>query len=144
MTFQLPDPSTPFGERVARRLQEEHLIWLTTVDAKGMPQPAPVWFLWDAATSTMLVYSQTRAKRLGHLQQNPRIALNFDGNGMGGDIIVITGEAWVSTTDLPADQHHAYVEKYRELITRLFESPERFAALYSVALRISPRSIRGH
>lgn len=144
MTFQLPDPPTPFSERVILRLQEEHLIWMTTVDAKGMPQPTPVWFLWDTATSTMLVYSQTHAKRLEHLQQNPQVALNFDGNGMGGDIIVITGEAGVSTTDLPADQHHAYVEKYSELIARLFGSPERFAALYSVALRISPQSIRGH
>src|SRR5438132_1268065 len=42
MTFQLPDPSTPFGERVARRLREERLIWLTTVDARGQlaVQPA--------------------------------------------------------------------------------------------------------
>ena len=144
MTFQLPDPSTPFGERVARRLQEEHLIWLTTVDAKGMPQPAPVWFLWDDTTATILIYSQTHAKRLGHLQQNPRIALNFESNGMGDDIIVITGEASVSTTDLPADQNHVYVEKYRELITQLFKSPKRFAELYSIPLRVSPQSIRGH
>ncbi|GER90558.1 hypothetical protein KDW_47200 [Dictyobacter vulcani] len=57
---------------------------------------------------------------------------------------MITGEASVSTTDLPADQNHVYVEKYRELITRLFGSPERFAELYSIALRISPQSIRGH
>src|SRR6266581_1156609 len=49
MSFQLPDPSTPFGERVARRLRDERLIWLTTVDAKGIPQPTPVWFLWDGA-----------------------------------------------------------------------------------------------
>ncbi|GER90559.1 hypothetical protein KDW_47210 [Dictyobacter vulcani] len=41
------------------------MIWMTIVDAKGMPQPAPVWFLWDDATATMLVYSQTHAKRLG-------------------------------------------------------------------------------
>ncbi|GHO83627.1 TIGR03667 family PPOX class F420-dependent oxidoreductase [Dictyobacter formicarum] len=144
MTFQLPDPSTPFGKRVARRLQEEHLIWLTTVDVKDTPQPTPVWFLWDAATSTILIYSQTHAKRLEHLQHNPHVALNFDGNGMGGDIIVITGEARVSSTDLPADQHQVYVEKYRELIAQLFGTPEHFASLYSVALRISPQSIRGH
>jgi PPOX class probable F420-dependent enzyme len=69
MVFQLPDPSTPFGERVARRLRDERLIWLTTVDAKGMPQPTPVWFLWDAATSTILIYSRADANRLAHLQQ---------------------------------------------------------------------------
>src|SRR3989440_6579610 len=112
MPFQLPDPSTPFGERVARRLRDEPLIWLTTVDTKGTPQPTPVWFLWDEATSTFLIYSQAQAKRFTHIQQNPRVALNLDGDGKGGDIIVITGQAQVSPNDPPAYQVPAYVEKY--------------------------------
>ena len=144
MTFQLPDPSTPFGERVARRLRDERLIWLTTVDAKGMPQPAPVWFLWDEATSTFLIYSLSDAKRLAHLQQNPRVALNLDGNGSGGDIIVITGQAHVSSADPSADQLPTYVEKYRDFIARGFTTPKNFASIYSVALRIRPVAIRGH
>ena len=144
MTFQLPDPSTPFGERVLRRLRDERLIWLTTVDATGMPQPTPVWFLWDEATSTVLIYSRADAKRLAHLQQNPRVTLNFDGNGRGGDIIVITGRAQVSSDDPPADRLPTYVEKYHDFIARSFTTPEKFASIYSVALRIRPRAIRGH
>ena len=144
MTFQLPDPSTPFGERVARRLRDERLIWLTTVDAKGMPQPAPVWFLWDEATSTFLIYSLSDAKRLAHLQQNPRVSLNLDGNGSGGDIIIITGQAHVSSADPSADQLPTYVEKYRDFIARGFTTPKNFASIYSVALRIRPVAIRGH
>jgi PPOX class probable F420-dependent enzyme len=144
MTFQLPDPSTPFGERVLRRLRDERLIWLTTVDAKGMPQPTPVWFLWDEATSTILIYSRADAKRLAHLQQNSRVALNFDGNGRGGDIIVITGQAQVSSDDPPADRLPIYVEKYHDFIARGFATPEKFASIYSVALRIRPSAIRGH
>ena len=144
MAFQLPDPSTPFGERIARRLRNERLMWLTTVDANGMPQPTPVWFLWDEATSTILIYSRSDAKRLEHLQQNPRVALNFDGNGSGGDIIVFTGVAEVSTADPPADQLPAYVEKYRNFIARRYDTPENFASIYSVALRMKPRRIRGH
>ena len=144
MTFQLPDLATPFGERVARRLREERLIWLTTVDAKGMPQPTPVWFLWDEATSTFLVYSLANAKRLAHLQQNSAVALNFDGNGSGGNIIVFTGHATVSSDDPPADRLPAYVEKYRDFIARGFSTAEHFASIYSVALRIRPIAIRGH
>ena len=144
MAFQLPDPATPFGERVARRLRDERLIWLTTVDAKGMPQPTPVWFLWDEGVSTFLVYSRADARRLAHLQQNPRVALNFDGNGSGGDIIVITGEAQVSSDDPAADQLLAYVEKYRDFIARRYVTPEKFAAAYPVALRIRPVAVRGH
>jgi PPOX class probable F420-dependent enzyme len=144
MVFQLPDPTTPFGERVARRLHDEPLIWLTTVDGKGMPQPTPVWFLWDAATATFLVYSQTDAKRLAHIQQNPKVALNFDGDGSGGDIIVFTGTAQISSADPSADQLPTYVEKYGALIARLFTIPENFASMYSVALRIHPSAVRGH
>jgi PPOX class probable F420-dependent enzyme len=144
MTFQLPDPSTAFGERVARRLRDERLIWLTTVDAKGMPQPTPVWFLWDETTSTILIYSRADAKRLAHLQHNPRVALNFDGNGTGGDIIVITGEARVSRDDPSADHLPIYVEKYRDFIARGFTTPENFALIYSVPLRTRPIALRGH
>ena len=60
MDSVMPDPSTPFGERIARRLREEHLIWLTTVDAFGTPQPNPVWFLWDG--DTVLIYNCNDAK----------------------------------------------------------------------------------
>src|SRR2546427_7281117 len=144
MPFQLPDPSTPFGERVARRLHDERLIWLTTVDAKGTPQPTPVWFLWDEATATFLVYSRADAKRLEHIQHNPRVAFNFDGNGRGGDIIVITGRVQISSDVPSADQQPAYREKYRDFIARLYETPERFASIYSVVLRVHPTSIRGH
>lgn len=144
MAFQLPDPSTPFGGRVARRLRDERLIWLTSVDAKGTPQPAPVWFLWDEATATMLVYSRSDAKRLAHMRQNSRVALNFDGNGSGGDIIVITGTVQVGSNDPPANQLPAYVEKYRDFIARGFHTPENFASIYSVPLRIHPIALRGH
>ena len=144
MTFQLPDPTTPFGERVARRLREERLIWYTTVDAKGMPQPTPIWFLWDEATATILMYSRADAKRLEHMKQNPKVALNFDGNGFGGDIIVITGEAQLSPVDPPAYQVPAYVEKYSGFIASRYETPENFASIYSVAVRILPMRVRGH
>jgi PPOX class probable F420-dependent enzyme len=145
MAFQLPDPSSPFGEQVTRRLRNEPVIWLTTVDAKGTPQPTPVWFLWDEATSTFLIYSRADAKRLAHMQQNPRVALNFDGNGKGGDIIVITGQVKISSDDPPADQLPTYVEKYRGFIAQLpYSTPEKFASVYSVALRVHPLVIRGH
>jgi len=149
MAFQLPDPSTPFGERVAHRLREDHVIWFTTVDAKGTPQPNPVWFLWEEATSTVLMYSQPVAKRLAHIQQNPRVSLNFEGDEYGDDIIIIIGEARVSPDAPPADEIPALVEKYRAAIARIYgasdemEMAKQFASSYSVAIRIYPEKIRG-
>jgi PPOX class probable F420-dependent enzyme len=144
MTSVLPSPETPFGERVARRLREELIVWLTTTGADGTPQPNPVWYFWDVEHQSMLIYSLSDASRLEHLRRSPRVALNFDGNGQGGDIIVITGDARVSSDDPPADLHPAFSEKYQDFIARSFGTPAAFAAKYSVALRVTPTKVRGH
>ena len=143
MTFQLPDPTTPFGERVANRLRHDSLIWLTTIDSKNIPQPNPVWFFWDATTSTILVYSKAGAKRHAHVQKHPGVSLNFDGNGKGGDIIVFTGEAYLSPNDPPADQHPLFLAKNQDLITRDWTTAENYAKHYPTALRISLNTLRG-
>lgn len=136
------DESTEFGQRAARRLREEKLAWLTTVSANGTPQPIPVWFLWDGEDS-VLVYSRPDTPKLRSLAQNPSVALNLDGDGNGGDIVVLTGEAAVSD-DPPASDLPAYVEKYTFGFERNNWSSEGFAALYSVPIRITLRRLRGH
>ena len=98
--MSLFDTSSEFGQRAERRLREEWLAWLTTVDVKGMPQPVPVWFLWDGADS-VLIYSKPDTPKLRAIARNPRVSLNLDGNGKGGDIVVLLGEAAVSA-DPPA------------------------------------------
>jgi PPOX class probable F420-dependent enzyme len=140
----LPSVTTPFGERVARRLREDPIIWLTTTGADGTPQPNPVWFFWDDQAQSALIYSLPDAARLSHIHNTPRVALHFDGNGRGGDIIVLTGEARLSPEDLPADQHAAYLSKYQEFIAAGFGTPANFATKYSVPLRITPTMVRGH
>lgn len=115
MTSVLPDVSTDFGARVARRLSAETVAWLTTVDGSGTPQPAPVWFLWDGDSA--LIYSDHRARRLAHLRANPRVALHLDGDGQGGDIVVLTGEI-AEAPDAPSiSDNPDYLAKYGGLIT---------------------------
>ena len=139
----LPDPATDFGARVARRLTDEHVAWLVVVDGAGTPQPAPVWFLWDGESA--LIYSLDTAKRLDHLRARPRVALHFDGNGQGGDIVVLTGEI-TDAPDAPAPADNpAYVAKYGERISSGgWGTPEKFGEQYSVPLRFTPRRVRGH
>jgi PPOX class probable F420-dependent enzyme len=143
MTTVLPDPTSEFGARVARRLGEEPVAWLTLVDGAGRPQPAPVWFVWDGETA--LIYSDHRAKRLQHLRANPRAALHFDGNGRGGDIVVLTGEI-TDDPDAPDPAHNpAYLAKYRDWITNgPWGIAEEFARTYSAPLRFRPSRVRGH
>lgn len=140
MAFQLPDPSTPFGARVAQRLRDETVAWLTTVDAAGTPQPNPIWFLWDGAS--FLIYTRPEAKRLAHIARHPQIALHFDTDGNGDDVIVFTGRARHSD-EPPPDQVPEYLAKYAAKIARLRQSPAEFGAEYATALRVIPERVRG-
>jgi PPOX class probable F420-dependent enzyme len=136
-------PSGAFGERVTRRLREAYVIWLTTVGADGTPQPNPVWFIWDGADA-VLVYNRADARRLEHVAAQPNVALHLDGDGRGGDIVVLAGRA-ERAGDVPGpDENPDYVAKYGDGMTRVSGSAERFAAEYPVPLRIRVRRIRGH
>jgi len=136
-------PDGPFGERVARRLREETVAWLTTVGADGTPQPNPVWFLWDGAGS-VLVYSRPDAQRLAHVAQRPNVSLNLDGDGRGGNIVVLAGTAHRDDSVAPPDGNDEYLAKYRAAMERVSGSVAVFAGDYSVPLRIDIRRIRGH
>ncbi len=138
----LPDPTTPFGERVLRRLTNDVVIWLTTVGKDGTPQPNPVWFLLD--NDSLLIYNRPDANRLTHIGQRPQVALNLDGDGKGGDIIVVTGTARLIDDVPPCNEVPAYLAKYDALMTRVAGSPENFGKAYPVALRIDIAKVRGH
>jgi PPOX class probable F420-dependent enzyme len=131
-----------FGQRVARRLAEERIGWLTTVNSKGMPQPRPIWFLWDG--ETFLIYSRANAYKIRHIEAHPQVSLNLDGDGLGGDIIIFTGEAWLDEDAPPANEISAYVEKYKDGMKRINMTPEQFAEVYPIAIRIKPLKVRGH
>ena len=79
-----PDPSTPFGQRVQRRLRDEQVIWLTTVGADGTPQPNPVWFLVDG--TTVVVYNRPE----------PDASDTFD--GIRGSPCISTGTVGAATS----------------------------------------------
>jgi PPOX class probable F420-dependent enzyme len=136
----LPDPSTPFGERVRRRLRDDKVVWLTTVDASGTPQPNPVWFVWDG--ETFLTYNRPDAHRLVHVQARPNVSLNLGSRG-GGDIVVVVGQAELADGEPPPHEHPLYVDKYRDDMSHVSGSAEAFSEQYPVPLRIRPRRVRG-
>jgi len=135
------DEGTEFGARVARRLREETVVWLTTVTPAGAPLPRPVGFLWDGG-EVVSVYSQPGA-RVRNLAANPRVTLNFDGDGHGGDIVVLSGTAHVDAGASRADANAAYLEKYDAEIERFGMTPTSFAARFSVPIRIRLERVDG-
>lgn len=136
------DLSTEYGLRVERRLRNDRIGWLTTVGVDDTPQPSPIWFLWDGFT--LLIYSRAGTPRLANIARHPRVSLNLDGDGRGGDVVVLTGTCRPDPDAPPVDAHPAYLAKYREGILRLGLTAEGFAAAYPVAIRMTPTQLRGH
>lgn len=136
------DEGTEFGARVARHLRDETVVWLTTVTPAGAPLPSPVWFLWDGGESVTM-YSMPGA-RVRNIEANPRVTLNFGGDGRGGDIVVLSGHAAIDRAAPPADQADACLAKYGKHIERVGMTPEAMARRYNVTVRIRLTRVRGH
>ena len=136
------DQSGELGARAARRLSEEIVVWLTTVTPTGSPLPRPVWFLWDGEDE-ILVYSQQSA-RARNIERNPRVTLNFDGDGEGGDIVVLSAEAAIDWNWPPAHEHDEYLKKYADHIAGIGMTPQTFARSYKVPVRIKLERLDGH
>jgi PPOX class probable F420-dependent enzyme len=134
------DPITRAGGRALARLAEERIIWLTTVRPNGQPQTSPVWFLYD--DGEFLVYSKVGTARTANLAANPRVSLNLDGNGSGGDIVSIEGTASIDPDAPPSTDVPAYQDKYGGFIARNGWTPASFAADYPIAVRIHPMRAR--
>lgn len=129
-----------FGKTMLKRLEQEEVIWLTTVDAKGNPQPRPVWFEWNG--ETVMIFSRMEGAKLRHIQRNPRVALNFNTDPAGGSVGVIIGEARIGV-ELPPGRWEVYQRKYKEGIQELGYTPEQMLGEYPVVIFVEPRSIRG-
>lgn len=136
------DTATEFGARAARRLHEDQMGWLVTVRADGMPQPTPIWFLWE--DDEFMIFSEPDAQKVRNIANNPKVSLHLDGDGRGGDIVVVSGEARVVTEPPSAAQMNAYVAKYAEGIKGLGMTPEQLAQTYSTTIRMTPGKLTGH
>jgi PPOX class probable F420-dependent enzyme len=133
------DRGTRLGASAAAHLDGNVAVWLTTVDPTGTPQPTPVWFLWTG--EEVLMFSRPRTAKLRNIAKNPGIALHFDGNGRGGDVVVLTGQAEV--TEVSELELGAFDQKYAADIRRIGMTPESFHADYSVPIRFRPAKLRG-
>jgi PPOX class probable F420-dependent enzyme len=136
------DTATEFGARVARHLEDDRVVWLTTVGPDQTPQPSPVWFLWDG--DSVLIYSQPGTPKLRNIGADPRVSLNFNCDAYGGDVIILTGSATADGSAPPASAVPAYIEKYTEGMQSISMTPDGFAQAYSVPIRVTLTSLRGH
>jgi len=101
-----------------------------------------VWFLWEEG-GAVLVYTGATTAKIRHLERNLRVALNFNTDPPGYDVVILIGTAEVVRDVPPADAIPAYVEKYAAGMAAIGLTPTSFSDAYDVAVRITPEKIRG-
>ncbi len=121
-------------------IANSEFIWFTTVNADGMPQPTPVWFVRDG--DTFLIYTPADSHKVGNVRGSAKVALGL-ANEDAGDYFVIHGEAMIDTATPPANQNPLYLNKYRESIAGIGMTPDSFIERFSLPIRVTPLHVRG-
>lgn len=138
----MSDPKAKLERKAKSLIRKEYVVWLTTVDANRIPQPRPVWFIWDG--DSFLIFSQPKARKVQHIRNNSSVSLHFNTDETGDqDVIVYIGTATLDAKTPPPNKVPAYLRKYRKGIKGIGMTPETFSEEYSVAIRVKPTSLRG-
>jgi PPOX class probable F420-dependent enzyme len=135
------DFESRLGRRAVRKLKRELIVWLTSVDDQGRPQPRPVWFHWNG--EDLLIFSQPHAGKIRQIAARPQVALHFNSDEAGNEVVVLLGEARLVQQPLAPDRTKAYLRKYRAGIVDLEMTPDSFQAEYSVPILVRPTVLRG-
>ena len=135
------DFSSRFGRHANRRLRQEKVIWLTTVDSQNAPQARPVWFHWDG--QTMLIFSERNKAKVRHIARNPQVGLNLNTDEEGGDVLVLAGDALILDEPPSQSRVRTYLRKYKKGIEDLGMTVAEFRNSYVTPVLVTPRSMRG-
>jgi PPOX class probable F420-dependent enzyme len=125
---------------VLGRIKGAYYAWFTTVREDGMPQPTPVWFIFE--NNEFLIYSMPHAQKVKNILSNPQVSLSFSEDEHGESFVVIMGNAVIDANMPPVSQQSAYLAKYDEGITRIGFTRDGMSAQFSTAIRVRPGRIR--
>lgn len=123
------------NQRIQRRLQNDVVLWLTTVGGDRHPHAVPVWFWWDG--HSFLVYS-VPGQKVRDIQANPNVEMHLNTDRSGDFVVRFDGVAEILADHAPAYRVGKYVAKYRERIKGYGWTPKSFSEQYHVAMRIRP------
>ncbi len=123
-----------------RRVADDLVVWLTTITDSGAPAPNPVWVVPDG--DDILVFSNPASRRVHNIEQRPSVALHFNSDRHGGDVVIINGVASIRR-DRPPSELRVYVEKYEASITGpMATTVEEIGRTYNTEIRIRPTRVR--
>jgi PPOX class probable F420-dependent enzyme len=122
--------------RIRRFLEQEPVVWLSTVRPDGGPHLVPIWFWWDG--EALLVFSKPGAQKVRNLRERPSVMLALGDAEDDFDVGMFEGTAELldrpTSEVLPA----GHLAKYARQLAAMGLTAEEYAATYSQVLRIRP------
>ena len=122
--------------RIRRFLEQEPVVWLSTVRPDGGPHVVPIWFWWDG--EALLVFSKPDAQKVRNLRERPSVMLALGDAEDDFDVGMVEGIAELldrATSEMLPDGH---LVKYARQLASIGLTAEEYAATYSQVLRIRP------
>jgi PPOX class probable F420-dependent enzyme len=130
------DRSTDAAARVARVLDAEPVVWLSTVRPDGTPHLVPIWFSWDGAS--ILIASKPHARKVQNLLTNPKVMLALGEPEDDFDVGLLEGVAEVLDASAAEALPASHLRKYRDQMAAIGLTREEFLATYSLVIRVRP------
>ena len=122
--------------RIRRFLEQEPVVWLSTVRPDGGPHLVPIWFWWDG--EALLVFSKPNAQKVRNLRERPSVMLALGDAEDDFDVGMVEGSAELldrPTSEMLPDGH---LVKYARQLAAIGLTAEEYAATYSQVIRIRP------
>jgi PPOX class probable F420-dependent enzyme len=130
------DTTTLAGARMLRFLEQEPVVWLSTVRPNGAPHIVPIWFWWDG--QAILVFSKPEAQKVRNLRDRSSVMLALGDAEDDFDVGLIEGHAELLDRPTQDVLPPAHLAKYARQLEAIGLSTAEYAATYSQVIRISP------
>ena len=131
------DPTTYLADaRLTRFLEEEPVVWLSTVGEDGAPHLVPTWFSWDG--TAIHVVSKAGARKARNIAADDRVMLALGDAEDDFDVGMLRATAEILPSPTPLGLPAGFAAKYAERIAELGLTPAQFARAYAAHIRITP------
>jgi PPOX class probable F420-dependent enzyme len=127
--------------RLARFLEREPIVWLSTVCEDGAPHLVPTWFTWDGEVLTIL--SKPGARKVRNLATEPRAMLALGDAEDDFDVGMFEAMAELVDEPTPLELPAGFAAKYADKIADLGLTTAQFARTYSQVIRLRPSRALG-
>jgi PPOX class probable F420-dependent enzyme len=120
------------ARRVLPLLEEERVVWLSTVGEDGVPHLVPTWFWWDG--ESLSFWSKPGAVKVRNLRANPRLMVAVGHPEEDFSVGLIEAVATLEDAPVPTE----FLAKYAADLAEAALDEASYRAIYTQAVRVTP------